>query len=190
MAADLSIYFDLGGSDGNPGTNQDTDGFGPPNLRFKQEDDAIINTADAMPIPAAGTNYSYWKQIYVNCDTAPATSVDNLKFYTDGVGFGAGIAVKVGDEFPTKNSGSDAGYEVADGAVEMVANHGGLTGSTDVFSFTAGGMLVGPTISEAGNIIDAQNETSNYMVFQMEVTNAASAGDLADETFTLQYDEI
>ena len=194
MAADLSVYFDFGGSDTSPGTEQDTDALGPPNIRFKTADDATIDTNNPIPIPAAGTKYSYWKQIYLYCDTAPSTKVDNVKLYSDGGGFGTGITVKVGDETPTKNSGSNAGYEVATGTPgdtgdEMVAAHAGLTGSTDLFTYTS----VSPktvSISETSSQIDAIGETTNYVILQMEVISTASPGDLANETITFQYDEI
>jgi len=194
MAAVMDVYFDFGGSDGTPGTEQDTDALGPPRLRFKTADDATIDTNNPIPIPAAGTKYSYWKQIYLYCGTAPSTQVDNVKLYTDAGGFGTGITVKAGDEFPTKTAALDTGYEVATGTPgdtgdEMVAAHAGLTGSTDVFTFTSGAPL-SVTITEAGNIIDAIGETTNYVCLQMEVGSTASPGDLTDETFTFQYDEV
>lgn len=194
MAADLSVFFDFGGTDATPGTAQDTDALGPPQIRFKTADDATIDQVNPIPIPAAGTKYSYWKQIYLKCAVAPSTKVDNVKFYTDGVGFGTGITVKVGDQLPVKTSISDAGYEVATGTPgdtgdEMVAAHAGLTTSSDVFTKTSGSPL-SVTIGEASNQIDAIGETTNYVVLQMEVGTTASPGDLTDETFTWQYDEI
>jgi len=96
----------------------------------------------------------------------------------------------VGEQFPTKNSGSNAGYEVADtDDEEMVAGHGGITSSVDFFTKTEGAPL-SVTISEAGSIINAIGETCNYVVLQMEVINTASPGDLANETWTWKYDEI
>lgn len=194
MAADMSVYFDFGGSDGSPGTEQDTDALGPPRLRFKTADDATIDLNNPIPIPAAGTKYSYWKQIYLLCTVAPDTQVDNVKLYTDGTGFGTGISVKVGDEMPVKTLASDAGYEVATGTPgdtgdEMVAAHADLSGSTDLFSYTSGSPK-SITIGEAGAIINAQNETTNYVVLQMEVISTAAPGTLSNETITWRYDEI
>lgn len=190
MAATLNVYFDFGGVDGTPGTNQNTDGLGPPNIRFKQADDAQIDAVAAIPIPGAGTAYSRWKQIYLRCSAAPVTSVDNVKFYTDGGGFGAGITLRVSTSFPEKNSGSNTGYEIADVNNAMLTDHSGVAGVADAFGYNAGAPLAGPSISEAGNIINAIGETTNFLILQLEVTNAASAGNLADETLTFQYDEI
>lgn len=183
--------FDFGGSDGTPGTQQDTSGLGPPNLRFKDADDATINLVNPLVIPPSGTKYSRWKHVYLKCTVAPNTQIDNIRFYTDGGGFGTGITLKVGLQFPVKNSGANTGYEVAGTAdEELVASHVGITSSADAFGYTSGAPLTGPTISEAGSIINATNETTNYQLFQLEVASTASPGNLADETVTWVYDEI
>ena len=195
MVAVFNVYFDFGGSDGSPGTQQNVDGLGPPNIRFKTNDNATIDTADPIPIVTGQTKRSYWKQIYIKCATAPSTKVDNIKFYTDGTGFGTGITLYVGEQFPVKNAAASTGYEVATGTPgdtgdEMVAEHASITSKVDAFTKTSGSPLTGPTISEEGNIIDAIGETCNYLVLQMDVTDTASPGNLTDETLTFQYDEI
>ena len=197
MTASFTIMYDYGGSDIEPGTSLDTDGLNP-NLRFKaaETDGGDIDTANPIPIPdgLGVTKYrSYWKQIYLYCSTAPDTQVDNTQLYSDGTGFGTGIALWAGDEFPEKTSVSTSGYEVCGGTAatsgEIMTNHGSITGQTDMFSFTDGSAL-DVTISEASNVIDAVGESTNYVVLQMEVSSNASSGDLADETLTFQYDEI
>ncbi len=189
MVATMSVYLDTGGTDNSSGTQTDIDALGPPTLRFKQADNPTIDSNNPIPIPAAGTEYSRWKQIYLYCDVQPDTQIDNIQFYTDGGGFGTGITVLAGDEFPVHNSGAETGYDVSD-ANEVITNHTDITGGTDAFSFTSGSTLSGPSISEAGSIINAAAETSNYLVLSMQVINTASPGDLANETFTFQYDEI
>ena len=188
MAAVFSVYFDFGGSDNTPGTSQDTDALGPPNIRFKQADDATIDAVAPIPIPAAGSEYSRWKQLYLYCDTAPSTQVDNVKFYTDGGGFGTGITVNVGDGVQVKSSTADTGYDVSD-ANAVMTTHTDIATVTDAFTYTSGSPRT-CTISEAGSIIDAIGETTDYIVLQMVVASTASPGNLTDETFTFQYDEI
>ena len=83
---------------------------------------------------------SFWKQIYLKVTGGTFTQIDNVKFYTDGGGFGTGISTFVGDQLPTKNSGSDAGYVVATGTVgtsgnAMVASHAGVSAQTDAFIY-------------------------------------------------------
>ena len=44
MVATMSVYYDFGGTNDNPGTEQDIDALGPPRLRFKDADNATIDT--------------------------------------------------------------------------------------------------------------------------------------------------
>ena len=46
------------------------------------------------------------------------------------------------------------------------------------------------TISEQDSEINAIGETSNYIVAQMDVDSTAGPGDLDNEIWTFQYDEI
>ena len=194
MVATVAVFFDFGGSNTSPATNQDTTSLGPPNLRFKTADDATIDNQNPIPIPSGSAVNSFWKQIYLKVTGGTFTQIDNVKFYTDGGGFGTGISTFVGDQLPTKNSGSDAGYVVATGTVgtsgnAMVASHAGVSAQTDAFTFTSGSPK-SITISEAGSLMNATNETTDYLVCQMNVASTAGPGNLADETWTYQYDEI
>jgi len=189
MVATVAVYVDTGVTP----TATDTTSLGPPNIRFKTADDAVIDANNPIPIPTGSPNRSFWKHIFLRCTGGTFTQIDNIKFFTDGTGFGTGITVYVGNETPTKNSGSTAGYDIATGTVGTTGNelttHAIITAKTDAFTFTSGSPKT-VTISEAGAIINATSETSNYIVVQMDVANTASPGDLADETWTFQYDEI
>jgi hypothetical protein len=197
MAATLKLFMDIAGADTAPGSENDISALSPM-FRFKTADDIAIDTNNPIPIPAAGTIYSYWKNLYIKMTADDGKTVNNFLFYTDGTVFGTGVTVMVGDEYPTKNSGSDAGYEIATGTPgatgdEMVAAHAGLTGSTDVETFVTGAKLTladGDFISEAGNVLNATGEMTNYFLLQMNAINTASSGNLADETFTFLYDEV
>jgi hypothetical protein len=194
MTATLQELFDNGGSNGNPANETVVDALGPPRLKMKTADNATIDTVNPIPKPAAGTNYSFWKQVYLKCSVAPSSQCDNFKWYTDGSGFGTGIALNIGTETPTKNHGSNAGYEVATGTTgetgdEMVAAHAGLSGSSDAFGFTAGAPKT-VSCSELGSCINAINETTDYIILQAEVGVSASGGTPNYETVTWQYDEI
>jgi hypothetical protein len=75
----------------------------------------------------------------------------------------------------------------------MVSNHTGISSQSDLFGFTSGSPFPTAsyiTISESGNIISAQNETTNYVVLQLAVASTASPGSLTPETLTFVYDEI
>tara|TARA_R110000796_G_scaffold72230_3_gene163517 strand:+ start:1812 stop:2405 length:594 start_codon:yes stop_codon:yes gene_type:complete len=194
MVATVAVFFDFGGSNGTPATEQDTSSLGPPNLRFKTADDATIDNQNPIPIPSGSAINSFWKQIYLKVTGGTFTQIDNVKFYTDGGGFGTGITTFVGDQLPVKNSGANTGYVVATGTVgtsgnAMVASHAGVSAQTDAFSFDSSSPK-SITISEAGGLMNATNETTNYLVCQMNVASTAGPGNLADETWTYQYDEI
>ena len=194
MVAVLKVFYDFGGTDTAPGTNQDTSALSP-NLRFKTADNATIDTNHPIPVPTTGKNRSYWKQIYLKCSTAPSTQIDNVKFYSDGSsGFGTGIALKIATSFPVKNSGANTGYEVSTGTTgvtgtRLAAVHAGVSTTASVFNYTAAAPI-SPSISESGNIINAAGETTNYVILQMEVSSTASSGALSAETLTWQWDEI
>jgi len=191
MVATVAVFVETG-PNATP-VETDTSALGPPNIRFKTADDAVIDANNPIPIPAGADNRSFWKHIFLKATGGTFTQIDNVQFYTDGTGFGTGITVNVGNETPTKNSGSTAGYDQATGTVGTTGNelttHANITAKTDAFTFTSGSPK-SVSISEAGAIIDATGETTNYVVAQMDVANTASPGDLADETWTFQYDEI
>ena len=197
MAATMSIRFDFGGADTAPGTNQDVDALGPPRIRFKLADDANIDENNRMVIPGGGLGpyLSSWKHIYPYCDDADGHTINNLHFYTDGAsGLGTGVGVKVGLQFPVKNSGSSAGYQVTHAAVgntvaDMVGGHTDIAASASIFGYTVGAGALAVSISEAGGVINAAGETTNYTVWQLSVADTAGAGQTASETFTFSYDE-
>jgi hypothetical protein len=189
MVATFETYLDTGGAENAPGSSDSIDGLGPPMLRFKRADNKTIDNVDSIPIPAGADNYSRWKSLYLRCSGAPSLQVDNIRIYSDGGIWAASILMDVGDETPTKNSGSSAGYDVADVNATMVGAHTDITGITSWYLKTVGAPKT-VTISEAGAIINAIGESSDYVVLQMHITNAATPGDLANSTGTWKYDEI
>lgn len=195
MVATVSVYTDTGGSDGTPGTSSDIDALGPPALQFRTADNATVDTAAPVVIPTSGTNYSYVKSCYLYCDAAPSVQIDNVQIYTDGSSsLGTGVGVVIGNELPTRNSGSTSGYIEAVGTAgttgsEMTTFYTGITGTTNFFSYTSGSTKA-LSISESGSVINAIGETTNYFVLQMTVASTASPGSTSNETATIQYDEI
>lgn len=192
MVATFDVIYDWGGADGAAATQTDVDALGPPTIRFKNADDATIDAVDKLVVPAAPTKYSFWKHLCLLCSAADSHTMNNVAFYTDGSNtLGTGIEVYAGLQFPERTSASDAGYEVAAADEELVAGHGGITTKASVFDYSAGEATdLDMTITEAGGIINAANETSNYLVLQMWVIDTASPGDLTNETGTFSYDEV
>ncbi len=192
MTATVAVYIDTTMTPSDTDTTSLTGA--PPNIRFKTADDFNIDTNDPIPIPASGVKRSFWKSIFLKAIAGPFTQITEVKFFTNGGSFGTGILTEVADELPNHNSTSTSGYSEATGVQgddgdEMVANYGGLTGKQDAFGFVS----MTPkdvTISETDNKIQNVGESTNYLVFQMEVDSSAGPGDLPNETWTFQYDEI
>jgi len=200
MVATVSVYYDYGGVDGTPATSVDIDPLGPPTLRFKNADNATIDTNDKVTIPTAGggPNYSYIKQIYLHCDNPDGHVITNVKLYSDGTnGYGTGIDLMVGLQFPTRyyDAAADVytGYEVSNNANEMVTEHGGITSSASIFNYTSASPLAvsinALQSAPPGSQIDAAHETTNYVCLQANISNTASIESTASETFYWAYTE-
>lgn len=146
-------------------------------------------TTNPIPIPAAGTNYSFWVVTRLECTGAPTGTVNNLKWYTDGGGFGTGVTTTV-DTATT--------YVQASGS-SSAAPYGNELNTTNYSTISAGGgggqpyanafaFVVGSPLSVTGSTSTVQ-QFGDRVVYQLEIDSTASAGTLTAETFTWQYDE-
>lgn len=138
-------------------------------IRFKNADDATVNTADPMVIPPSGTDYSYEKWLRFNVASGTYTEITNVEFYSDGSsGMGTGVAV----------------YAKTAAAYATPAEATSTTGYASVFSYTSGSPLVvgaGPFTSTG--------DKGNYVVMMMAVADTAVAGVTPSETLTWVWDE-
>lgn len=153
------------------------------NVRFKLADNNTQDANNPCVVPSAGTNRSFWKVIALYCTVAPDTAINNVKLYSDGALAWAGCIIYVGNETPASYSQATGGATSGD---EMVANYGGgvITGKTDLFTYTSASPK-----SITGSISYVTGKITNYVVLQLDITNAAGAGVQAAETLTWQYDE-
>ena len=53
------------------------------NSRLSTSDVPAPGTSDPIPIPGAGTNFSFWMSTRLECTSAPTGTVDNLRWYPD-----------------------------------------------------------------------------------------------------------
>ena len=182
----FDVAWDFGGTDNSPGT----EATAITNLRFNAEDTNDQDLASPLIIPSSpGLVYSYWKQLYLECTTAPVTQVNAVELYSDGtLGWGTEVLVNVGNEMPVHKAADTTGYDVAN-AQETMTNHTDVSAVTSLFTFT-NGSAKSITIGEAGSIINAQFETTHYVVFQCTIDDDATPGTKSTELITWQYDEI
>ena len=169
MAATIEIrsYHEAGG--GNPDSGTDVAGGA---IRFKQADNDTVDANNPIPIPGAGTAYSFLKQLRFYAASSPSNTINNLKFYTDGTnGLGTSTGLNAKQETAWTNP-------VTLGAADM-------TGGTDAFTYTSGAALtVTGTISNP-----TTGAFGNYVKLQMTVGTGAAQGTTSSETVTYSYDE-
>ncbi len=145
-------------------------------VRFKDADNATVDTNNPLVIPAAGSIYSYTKKLRPYMEAPPNTQVNNLRWYSDGSSaWGAEIGVTC------KNLGVTwgANYKTQ------------MAGGADLFGKTSGSPLDGDG-TDAGPFVPADDNSyvGDLIELQMSVTSAATQGALSAESVTLAYDEI
>ena len=168
MAAELQIHEMSGlttGTDKTSGT-----------VRFKSADNSTVDTSNPLVVPAAGTEYSYTKQLRVYMEVAPSSSVSNLKWYSDGSNsFGTGI-----------------GVVAANKGVTWIANvETEATETADLFSYASGTPLDGDG-TDAGPFIPSDDDSyiGDLILLQMSIASSATNGIKSAETLTFSFDEV
>lgn len=141
-------------------------------IRFKNADNAAVDTNDKLVIPASGQDYSFEKWLRLHISVAPDTQIENLQAYSDGSsGFGAGVKTwyKTVGSYATPAEATDtAGY-------------------ADLFAATEGA----PIDLDAVNAgpFTTTGDIGDYLVIMLEVEDTATQGPLTGETITFSYDE-
>lgn len=144
------------------------------NLRHNTDDTVNPGTTNPLVKPNSGTNYGFWKTVYLNADTAPSGVINNVRFFSDGTIGWTGV---------TLYGGTTTAYTEATGTAGTTGDLSG-TATTDISTYTSGSPL-----AVAGSITAATGAISAYVVLQARVSTAAVAGTLAAETTTFRYDE-
>lgn len=169
MAATISVQEVNGASAGTP--NAVT------NVRFCTADAYNPGTANPLVKPSAGSNYSYKKSIYLNADTSPSGTINNIKWYTDGTIGWTGVIIQAGT---TDTYAQATGTEGTTGA-QMT----GQTNQASAATFTSASPLSVP-----GSISNPDTgKISDYVVLQAVLSTSAVAGTLTAETASFSYDE-
>lgn len=165
MAATVKIFSFHGSS---PSGADVTDGT----IRFKQADDDTQDANDPIPIPAAGYEYSYLKQIQLKAETSPSGTIDNLKFFGDGALGWAGCAIY-----------AEARASYIDPTVQIDTMHPSWVDNWENY-------VTGSPLSVTGSI---SNPDTGYfgqlVVQQLRVDSGAGVGVQAAETVNVRYDE-
>ena len=144
--------------------------------RFCTTDAYNPTTTNPLVKPSAGTNRSYTKTFYLNADSTPAGTINNIKWFTDG-----SISGWTGC---TLFAGTNASYTQATGTPGTTGDDSGVA-TTDATTYTTGSPLsVTGTLSNPST-----GKISDYVMMQLDLSTSAVAGTLASETITWRYDE-
>lgn len=140
-------------------------------IRFKQADNDTVDANNPIPIPAAGTNYSWIKQFRFNATVAPANAINNLKLYSDG-----GNGLGTGMDLLCKTSAS---------YLDPITNAATLVASqASIFTYTTGSPL-----AVTGSIAATTGLFGDYMLTQFSVASTAGQGTSGSEVMTFSFDE-
>jgi hypothetical protein len=184
MVATATIKDDTGGTVNTPSGAGTT----VTNLRYKEADNNTQDLNNPVTIPSAGTKYSYWKHNWIEF-TSTFTQIDNINWFVTSFDW-TGTTLWIGDGTQTHTSASDAGYDPAVG-LNILTTHDTITTQTNAgTTYTNSGSGRTVSISEAGNVVDASGETSDYFVTNLELTTSATSGTQTAKTVTVEYDEI
>lgn len=140
-------------------------------VRFKNADNATVDSANPMVIPSGGgTDYSFTKYLALKASTAPSVSITNPKCYTDGAKAweaGVNLHAKATNAYATN--------------IEITVT----TGYADAFTYTsATALTLGTATYTASGIV------GDFAVFVLSVVSGTTQGQLSTETLTFSYDEI
>ena len=158
------------------------------NLRYREVDNNNQDLCNPVTIPACGTKFSFWKSNFAEF-TATFTQICNLNWFVTSFNW-TGTTLWIGDGVQAKTSAASAGYDPAVG-LNVLTVHDTIAAATNAgTTYTNSGSGRAITISEAGAVINAANETSDYFITNIELTTSAVSGTQTARTVTLEYDEI
>lgn len=138
-------------------------------VRFKNADNALVDTNDPMLVPASGVDYSFekWLQFYVSGGTY--TNITNIEMYTDGSNnLGTGVNV----------------YAKTEATYATPAEATATSGYAELFTYTSAAPL-----SVGAGPYTSTGDKGDYVVMIMTVANTASSGTPTAETITWIWDE-
>jgi len=152
------------------GSETDITGAG---IDYITADNAINSSAnrEAYPItiPAVGTAYSYEKWLRWKCTVVPDTQCTNFKFWGPNSAPGTGIVIYVGT--------TDTGLTpvVTDSSIADTQQDTNYYDTDHQLSISG--------------TLTSENDETDYLVMQMDVSPTANQGNMAQQTYNYSYDE-
>lgn len=138
-------------------------------IMMRANDSAATDTNNPIQIPSVGTNRSFEKWLRFKCTVAPSVQVSNFKYWGPNTIPATGTILYVG------TTGSGVTPVATDSAVATTRQDTNYFDTSNVLAIT--GTLVNP------------GDESYFFVFQLDVANTASPGNIAQQTHNFSYDE-
>jgi len=166
--------------------------------RYCTTDSPTPGTANSIPIPTAGFNYSFMKH-HVLAMSGTFTRIDNIRWYTDGaIGWNFGTS---GHLFVGYRSSGDIGAPTSNSyyrASGTVGTTGLIMASAHPYyhslGVSASMVLASCSIAASSYIIDStayeSTGKSKALVTQVSVDDDATQGTQIAEVVTFRYDEV
>lgn len=136
---------------------------------FRANDSVELDKNNPITITAATTTYSYEKWIRWYCSVAPDTQCTNFKFWGANTIPDTGLMLYVG---------------TTDTGVTPIVTESTLAATrqdTNYYSLATG-------LAVSGTLTSETDET-DYVVAQLRVTDAATQGDMTQQTYNYSFDE-
>lgn len=151
-------------------------------IRMKLADNATADSNNTMTIPTSGTTFSWQKYIQLYLNTAPSSSISNVRAYTTTANspYGAGVTLY----WKTATSYVQPVQETSAAAYTNL-----FGGTSSAAVYTSGSPL---TLS-SGQVATGSSSAGvigNMLVMVMTVDSTASVGTLTAANLTLSYDEV
>jgi hypothetical protein len=169
MAASLSVRV-------YTGTNAATESAAVTGISFLSIDSAANDVTTRQNNPVQAGTASFEKHIRLKIDTAPAVSVSNFKWWTDGSGT-TNVALRAKEQVGTGGASPGSG--------DTTPTNTPMTGDIDAYTRTssAKGTWDSGSYSTAGHVTKA-------LILQLQPNASASPGAWPQETINFSYDEV
>lgn len=142
-------------------------------IRFKNADNATVDTVNPMVKPTSGVDWSYKKWLAFNVTAGTYTSITNIRAYSDGA---------------NGWTGANMWAKAVTSTYSTPAEETTSTGYANFFGYTANGAL---TVGGAGGATYSSTGIKGFYVeMAMEVLSTSGAGTLAGESMVFAFDEI
>ena len=169
MAASISVRV-------YTGTNAGTESAAQTGISFLSVDSAATDATTRQNNPVQAGTASYEKHLRLKVDTAPAVSVSNFLWWTDGSGT-ANVALRAKEAVGTGGATPGTG--------DTTPSATAMTSDIDAYTRTSGAKGTWDSGSYS-----TLNDVTKALLLQLQPASNASPGAWGQETINYSYDEV